>query len=176
MLLFVYAYSPTVLLWNGTLQERFPNRGDLEFVQLVNLLGVAGFCAGCLWGSSVQSRRRAIFQEPSQYLSPAARQKILRIAVLLGVAAVAGFTYAVFDSGGPLAVFSRPKPFLNTASGYLGELPMFSLPAVFLLAIALQGKPLSLRHILLALFFVSSSTTGVLRSDSCCWASASPGC
>jgi oligosaccharide repeat unit polymerase len=80
---------------------------------------------------------------------------LFNVACVLGVIAVAGFAYMVYDNGGPLAVFSKPKPYLRAASGLIGEMPMLAYPAILLLAITLRGRKIRLEHMMLALFFAS---------------------
>ncbi|MGE4003829.1 MAG: O-antigen polymerase, partial [Planctomycetaceae bacterium] len=46
-------------------------------------------------------------------------------------------------SGGWVRVFSQAKPYLISPSGYIGELPMLSYPAIFVLSFAYQGRRLT---------------------------------
>lgn len=154
LLAYVYVYSPVTLLWNGGLVRRFVDH-DLSFVGLVNLIGVAAFCLGLISYSAPRGWAGRTLQLPQFRIAPQKRKQILSMARLLGAVAVLGFAYLVYVSGGPVDVFTRPKPFLVASSGYLGELPMLSLPALFLMAIALQGQRLKPRHYLAA-FFVTS--------------------
>jgi len=155
LLLFVYVYSPATLLWNGKLLDRFPDPRDLLLAGIVNLLGVAAFCTGAVTYSAPRGWTGRSVRLPTFHLSHVARRRILLIGLALGSAAVAGFIWLVHLSGGPVHVFTQPKPFLNARSGYLGELPMLALPALFLLAIAKQGRTLGVHHYVAALVIAS---------------------
>ncbi len=51
MLLYVYVYSPVMLLYHGELAYYFPDPASLEYVAMVNLVGVGLFCLGCVASS-----------------------------------------------------------------------------------------------------------------------------
>ena len=48
MLAFAYVYNPAMLLYHGELERFFPDLAQLEYVALVNLVGVGLFCFGCV--------------------------------------------------------------------------------------------------------------------------------
>jgi oligosaccharide repeat unit polymerase len=156
MLLYVYVYSPAMLLYHGELERFFPDLAQLDYVALVNLLGVGLFCLGCVAASrQVRGALKwgGVLEQIT--LDERTRARLFNVACVFGFIAVAGFVYMVYDNGGPWAVFSRPKPFLSAASGVIGEMPMLAYPAIVLLAITLRGRKIRLEHVMLALFFAS---------------------
>jgi oligosaccharide repeat unit polymerase len=154
MLLYVYVYSPAMLMYRGELEQILLEPAQLEYVALINLTGVGLFCLGCLSSSrAVVGTRESVFEQIT--LDERTQARLVNVACVLGVIAVGGFTYMVIRSGGFWQVFSQPKPYLNPPSGYVGEMPMLAYPAIVLLALTLRGRKIRLRHLLLALFFAS---------------------
>lgn len=156
MLAFTYVYSPAMLLYHGELERFFPDLAQLEYVALVNFLGIGLFCLGCMsatrrvrggsqWGGVLEQIE----------LDERTRARLFNLACAFGVIAVVGFAYMVYDGGGPWVVFSRPKPLLAASSGLIGEMPMLAYPAIMLLAITMRGRTIRLEHVMLALFFAS---------------------
>jgi hypothetical protein len=156
MFLYTYVYSPAMLFYRGELEQVLPDPAQLEYVALLNLVGVGLFCMGCV------SHSRAVPGNPGGgsvlaqiALDERTQARLFNVACVLGVIGVAGFAYMVNRGGGFWEVFSRPKPFLDSPSGYVGEMPMMAYPAIVLLAITLRGRNILLRHVLLAFFFAS---------------------
>ena len=156
MLLYTYVYSPAMLMYQGELEQFLLDPAQLEYVGMVNLLGVGLFCVGCL------SSSRAVLGNLQQggvlkqvAVDESTRARLFIVACILGMIAVSGFVYMVYSGGGFWEVFSRPKPFLNSPSGYIGEMPMMAYPAIMLLAITARGRQIRVRHVLLAFFFAS---------------------
>jgi oligosaccharide repeat unit polymerase len=156
MLLYTYVYSPAMLQYHGDLERYFPDLVKLEPVLTVNLLASALFCVGCVSASRpvwATWRRKETPQEAA--LKGRSRAQLVKLAWLFGVMSLAAFWYMVQSGGGLVELFSRPKAFLSPPSGYVGEMPMLSYPAIVLLAVSLGGRRIGLRHVMLALLFSS---------------------
>jgi oligosaccharide repeat unit polymerase len=156
MLLYVYAYSPAMLLYNGEFDQILLEPTQLEYVALINLIGVGLFCMGCVSHSRAvagASQRGSVFEQIA--LDESTRARLFNVACFLGMVALAGFQFKVYNSGGFGQVFSQPKPFLDSPSGYVGEMPMLAYPAIVLLALTLRGRRIRLGHLLLAFVFAS---------------------
>lgn len=150
MLLYIYVYMPMTRLSGGGLFSIFPELDELVIVHVLNLLAVVAFCIGCI----SQRRPRGVdrrFELLKSRMATRTQNRLFSLALILGTVACFGFFYMVQYSGGWTSVFSRAKPFLNSPSGYVGEMPMLSYPAAFLLAVALQGKRLTFIRIVLLL-------------------------
>lgn len=153
MLLYVYVYSPAMLRFHDELALFFPDPTSLDYVALVNLVGIGLFALGCLSGAQpirAVSGCRAVVTRLA--LDERTRKRVFDLACVFGVTGVLAFVYMVMTSGGFLEVFSRPKPFLSAPSGYVSEARMLAYPAIVLLAITVRSR-LRLSHVLLALFF-----------------------
>jgi oligosaccharide repeat unit polymerase len=146
MLLYVYVYSPMTRISSGSLLEFFPDAQELVYVQLVQLVSVVAFCLGCTW----YRRPPGIDQRFSmlrQQIPLRTRLRMLSLVSILGTVACGSFLYMVSYSGGWIRVFSEAKPFIRAPSGYIGELPMLSYPAIFILSFAFQGRRLTTRRV-----------------------------
>ncbi len=142
MLLYIYVYMPLTRLSSGAVDSIFPDADKLIVVHVINLLTVTAFCLGCI----SQRRPRGIDRRFELFRSRMAKRtqnRLFSLAIILGLASCSAFGYMIVYSGGWTRVFSNSKPFLNSPSGYVGELPMLSYPAAFLLAVAFQGKRLT---------------------------------
>jgi oligosaccharide repeat unit polymerase len=156
MLLYTYVYSPAMLMYQGELEQFLLDPAQLEYVGTVNLLGVGLFCVGCLSSSRAlrgNSRQIGVLEQVA--MDESTRARLFIVACILGMIAVSGFAYMVYGGGGFWEVFSRPKPFLDSPSGYVGELPMMAYPAIMLLAITARGRRIRVWDVLLVLFFAS---------------------
>ncbi len=88
-------------------------------------------------------------------VSPRVRKRFLNLSLVLATAASLSFWWLIDQSGGPVFMLYHPKPFLASATGYIGEMPMLTYPAILLLAAAWQGQRLNFGRFLLA-FYVAS--------------------
>jgi len=142
MLLYVYVYSPLVRLTSGSLVSLFPDNDELVTVHILNLLAISAFCLGCIRHRRpprVDNRFRILRQR----ITARTRRRMQVLGIVLGCVSCAAFAFMVHYSGGWTRVFSHAKPFLRSPSGYIGEMPMLSYPAVFILAFAYQGRRLT---------------------------------
>ena len=155
MLFYVYAYHTYVVISHPNISNFLPNSSDIEFVLLVNLLSILGFCLGiCHYRRSGTDQQR--FQILEQETTTAVRRRFFRLGILLGTMAFASFWYMVFSAGGPVKLYLQSKPSFGRHSGYLGEMPMLTFPALFLLAAAWQGRRFTFARFMIA-FYVAST-------------------
>ncbi|MEM2001639.1 MAG: hypothetical protein QXT77_03190 [Candidatus Methanomethylicaceae archaeon] len=152
LMAFQYVVRPWQLYQQGELQRLLPEMWILELGAFVHLLGVIGFCWGCM------PDQRGSGQPPlwRMMLSPQMRQNLVRLAIVLGCIAAFFFYYSVFAAGGITKAFGRPKGGgIRLSSGYFGEAIGFCVPAVVLLLVAWQRSRLKLPHWMLIAFLAS---------------------
>ncbi len=154
MLFYVYVYHPFVIMGSEGLNRFFPDPEDIEYALLVNLVSITAFCGGASYQRAKSGDIRR-FQILEQDVSPRVRQRFFNLSVILGTMSFVSFWWLVFQSGGPMLMLKHPKPFFASASGYIGEMPMLTFPAIMLLAAAWQGRRLSLGRFLFALYIAS---------------------
>jgi hypothetical protein len=160
--LYAFVYRPGVLFYRDELDFFFPEAWQLEFVQLLHLIGVGLLCFGCLKPlmdatEPIQKGRQSLdFSED-------ARRAALRLGLICGFLALFSYLLAVFGSGGFQAVYGQAKGTPRTAVGYLNELPLLSYPAILLLFISWKGKKWHIGMIfMILLFMVPNLVHGVL--------------
>lgn len=155
MLFYIYVFHTYGVISHPNFSGFLPNTADVEFVLLVNLLSILGFCLGiCHYRRGANDQQR--FQILEQETSPGVRRRFFQLGILLGTMASVSFWYMVFTAGGPVALLRQAKPSFGKHSGYIGEMPMLAFPALFLLAAAWQGRRLTFPRFLIA-FAVAST-------------------
>ncbi|MCA9073890.1 MAG: oligosaccharide repeat unit polymerase [Planctomycetaceae bacterium] len=150
MLLYLYVYMPLTRVSTGAIDSIFPDRDDLVITHVLNLIGVAVFCVGCI----AERRPRGIdrrFELLKTQMARKTQNRMFGLGFGMGSVSNAAFFYMIQYTGGWTRVFSRAKPYLLSPSGYIGELLMLSYPAAFVLAVAFQGKRLNIVRIALLL-------------------------
>jgi hypothetical protein len=152
---YIYVYRP-LLLHNNTSLYNFINQSDFEYVCTVNLVSLAAFLIGGVVASS-QCKYKSHLDALSAVDSDDVRRSSYVTGIFLGTIAFSVFWHTIWYNGGPFAVFSQKKPFLISpiGVGYYNELPLLTFPALIFLAVAWQGKTLTLGRIL-ALLLVAS--------------------
>lgn len=152
MMAYQYVVRPWFLYQNGQLQRFFEGSAALELSALVHLVGVWGFCAGCLPKGATQ-RAAPTSTIP---LSAQARQNLMRIALVLGCIALGLYYYSLVEGGGILKAFGRPKGGgARLASGYFAEAIGLCLPALVLLFLAWRHQRMHLGHWAIVLLLAS---------------------
>ena len=155
MLFYVYVFHTYIVISHPQFSSFLPHTPDVEFVLLVNLLSILGFCLGvCHYRRGANDQQR--FQILELETSPAVRRRFFQLGILLGTMASAAFWYMIFTAGGPVKLFLQAKPYFGRHSGYIGEMPMLTFPALFLLAAAWQGRRFTFPRLLIA-FCVAST-------------------
>lgn len=158
MLLYVYVYHPYVISRNAELDNFFRDPADIEYILLVNLVSLCAFCLGASHHKTVRGNDQR-FRILDLDASPRTRQRFLSLALLLGTVSFAAFWWLVSHSGGVVRMFQTHKPYFVSASGYVGELPMLTFPALLLMATAWQGKKMTASRLLIALYIASPQIT-----------------
>ena len=153
MLLYIYSFQPATLLHTEQLSRYFPEESDLVYVQIVNLIGVLLFCLGCLRSRVTPRDLRSGPARPS--LSPVTRQRLRLLSYLFGFVGVFNFFYMLWLRGGFVAAYSNPKGGGVAPSGYVGESPMLTLPAIVFYLMSLRGERLRIPHLAMVLVFAS---------------------
>ena len=155
MLLFMYVYMPLSRLHSSGLSLLFHDADKLVLVHVVFLLGVAAFCVGL---STVRLPRNAPdrrFDLLPGEMTVGTRRKLFHLACVLGLVGNAAFWFMIQYSGGWFVFISQDKPFLQTPSGYIGELPMLAYPGMLMLAAAWQGRRITPPRILMFLLIAT---------------------
>lgn len=151
MLMYMFVYAPWTRLRSAGIRRFFPNTEALEIVFVAFFLGVTSFCIGLSWGRVSRRAPDRRFELLPDGISKNVRRKLFQLACLMGITANAAHWYMIHYSGGWSSVFGVAKPYLQTPSGYIGELPMLSYPALLMLAVAWQGKRMTVPRVLLFL-------------------------
>ena len=151
MLLYAYVYHPYTIHGTQEFSDLLIKAEDVEFVLIVNLASITAFCAGSSWyrrsPGDVQQ-----FQILDGDASLRTRGRFFGLSLFLGTCSLAATCYLVSTSGGPMKMLMEAKPTFSSASGYVGEMPMLTFPAIFLLAAAWQGRRLTFVRILVAVY------------------------
>ncbi len=149
MLLYVYVYRPYVIVTGTEVKQFFTRPEDIEYILLVSMVSVAAFCFG-----ASHFRKSAgddeVFRILEQDASPAVRKRFLNLSLVLGTLGFASFWWLVYQSGGPIRMWKQAKPHFAYASGYIGEMPMLTYPALLLMAAAWQRRRLTMGRFLIA--------------------------
>src|SRR5439155_20689302 len=117
---YAYVFKPWLLDQSGWLPSYF-DTGNVMRVQILNMLAVAMFAAGCVCNSTTLAAR--LEHKPVGPLPPKAQNHIVSAAIILGTIALSAFLYMLADAGGLRAAYSQAKGGIVTANGYLGEAP-----------------------------------------------------
>ena len=153
MLMYTYVVHPLLLYYAGSLERIFVKPDAINYVQLVNIAFIAAFCFGLKNHKSFFGDASDHFRSFSNLATAKLRKNVLIVAIMFGAVANFIFWYSVEYSGGAVHVFSQRKPFLLSpfGIGYIDELTLLAYPALLLLAISHQGKPIRLRHIFVSI-------------------------
>ena len=154
MLLYVYVYHPFVIRSSPEFSQFFPHEDQIEHVFLIDFLSIAAFCLGaCFYRRSQRGAPSSRILEMD--LSPQMRSRFVSLSLVLATMASTAFWYLISISGGVMQFWRFKKPFFSSASGYIGEMPMLTYPALMLLAAAWHGQRLNLSRWLCVLFVAS---------------------
>ncbi len=147
MLIFLYAWMPFRLYQHDFLSMFFDTE-QLIFVQSLNILGVIGFVAACLW-VGVRLRGRS---EPAKLTQRTMRRLLISSAVL-GTIGLVCWSITIRNVGGFEAAFSSSYSGGYDSSGYVRDGAMLLLVAVLLAMTSLSAGGPRLQGILLTLTF-----------------------
>ncbi len=147
ILLFLYAWMPFQLLRNHAL-DRFFDGEQLQFVQLLNVLGVLGFVAGCLC-VGIRLRGRPV----APPISPRTAKRLLVGAAVLGTVGVVCWSITILNVGGFEAAFSTSYSGGQDDSGYVRDGAMLLLVGLLLAVTSLSAGGPRIPGVALALVF-----------------------
>lgn len=153
LLLYGYGIGPLLLKDHPRLMVYFTEPWQLEYVQLVNLLGILFFTLGAM---ARQKPRHLLYRGmPSVQVPMNLRPRLVRIAIFLGILGSVAYWQSIDNVGGFVEAYNSRKGGGWTKSGYSGEAPLLLYPAIMILGLAARrergGIPVSL--IFLGLFF-----------------------
>ncbi|MBN1551177.1 oligosaccharide repeat unit polymerase [bacterium] len=161
MFFYIYCYQPAILYYQDFLRPYFPDITRLEYVQLLNFSCCTAFYAGCLMIFKIRKTptlNPKIVELPAMF-----RKRMFNLGILLGTISVGAFLYMVQRGGGFASTFDQAKAYISAPSGYIGDAPLLSFPAILMLSLSFQGRRPQLHHVLLILLFASPFLTfGIL--------------
>lgn len=130
MALFLYAWMPMKLDGADELHRYF-SAAELDFVQVINAIGVLALCVGIIWGS--WGGRRNETQSKPLTCSPTFRRRALLAAIIMGGLGLLGFLYTVASAGGFSVAYGKSYGGGWDDNGYIRESILLPLPASILL-------------------------------------------
>jgi len=134
MFLSLYVFLP-LKLFNENALSTFFSDGELVYVQLINLLGVACVCLGCLFASRGSAGTHD-YSERSSVMN----KKLLAGAYVLGVVGVSAYLAGIINVGGLVEAYSLPYGGGWSDIGYVRELVLLCVPAITFIFVAKAGK------------------------------------
>jgi hypothetical protein len=137
LLLYGYAIGPALLLHQTDLESYFTESWQLEYVMIVNLLGMVSFTIGSCWKQEPLTK---LFRGmPTVNVPLDARSRVLRLALLFGTIGAVAYWHSISNAGGFTSAYSRAKGGGWSSSGYIGEAPLLVYPAIMLLGLAARS-------------------------------------
>ncbi len=158
MILAMYVFLPLKLLVGGSLTS-YLSIEELQYIQVINLLGITAFCFGCLKGGWGGGRGR------SQGPAPLARNA-LWASLILGGIGVLGYLIMISNAGGFVAAYGRPHGGGVSPYGYIRDSVNLCIPACVLIMTSARGRKLSqLERAACGLFAAPFLIQGVLSTS-----------
>lgn len=154
--LFIYMYCvwPLVLNRDGSLYQFF-SPSQLEYVGLLYFLSIACLYLGMVVNSGRGHNSSGVSIDLFDIeVDEATRRQIARLALSLGVIALAAYLYKIGNVGGFEAAYGRAKGGGRADSGYISEAVLFSFPAVILYAISRKRSGVVAGDVLAALLMM----------------------
>ena len=111
---------------------------ELEFVQGINMLALAAFVLGGIWGTRGLRRSPQKVDLHSYIASDAWRSHLRVMGWILGGIALALYAYGLFNVGGFVDAYDRAKGGGRASSGYLRDFTLLAIPSIILLFL---GRP-----------------------------------
>jgi hypothetical protein len=144
----LYVFLPVKMVYEGTFHGFFSNE-ELEFVQLINLLGITSLLLGCMashWKKSLTSQD--IFK-----VSSSVRIRLFGAALVLGSVGVVAYIIEIMNVGGFLGAYGYPYGGGWSDYGYVREAVLLCVPSIVFIFVARIGRRLSLLDIFLLCLF-----------------------
>jgi hypothetical protein len=162
MLFYLYCYLPLSLLSaDAQSLQTFLSVQQVEYIQILNLLGVISLCLGVLSGD--KGLRWSKRSGAEWILPPSVRKRINQAAIVCGFLGVLGFAYSIANVGGLEAAYGKGYGGGWDESGYVREAPMLTLPALlWMMTSNLQRRLSKLDWALIVLFATPLLMHGLL--------------
>lgn len=101
---------------------------QLEYVQLINLLGVISLCVGIFYGD--KGLRWWHYTQQQWVLPPPVNARLKQAAIVCGFIGLLGFAYGILKVGGLAGAYGRNYGGGWSDSGYMREAVLLTLPAL----------------------------------------------
>ncbi|MGK7896154.1 MAG: hypothetical protein AB4372_21715 [Xenococcus sp. (in: cyanobacteria)] len=162
MLFALYCYIPLSLcLSNPGELLSFLSLEQLEYVQILNLLGIISIFAGVFLAD--RGVNRLHYSGQLWQLSPITKRRIEQGAIICGLFGVLAYSYGILSVGGFGAAYSTSYGGGWSASGYAREAIMLTLPALlWLMATRIQQRLSSNDRFWIAVFTLPLLLQGLL--------------
>ena len=162
MLFVLYCYIPlNLLLSNPKELLHFVSVGQLEYVQMLNLLGILSIFAGVIYADKRINRLH--YSGQIWQLSPIVKRRIEQGAIVCGLVAVLAYTYGILSVGGFGAAYSSSYGGGWSTSGYAREAIMLTLPALlWLMTTRIQQRLSSIDWFWIAVFTLPLLIQGLI--------------
>ena len=162
MLFVLYCYIPlNMFRSNSTKLFLFLSLEQLEYVQILNLLGIICLFAGVFLAD--RGLNRLHYSGQIWQLSPIVKQRIEQGAIICGIVGVLAYSYGILSVGGFGAAYSSSYGGGWSASGYAREAIMLTLPALlWLMATRIQQRLSSNDQFWIAVFTLPLLLQGLL--------------
>lgn len=135
MLLYVYFFGAIMHYYRGSLAKYIPDGAALNSALGYTLLGISAFCGGCLRPRIPVTATR-ILRVPMK-LDLSLRRRLATAGYTLAALGLAMYFYRLMLRGGLFAAYSAPKGGVaRAASGYVGGIPLLTIPAIMLFLIS----------------------------------------
>jgi hypothetical protein len=155
-LLYSYGIEPYLLSKSGGLYDYFINPDDIYFVNKVYFWCVCFFSAGVMHNRI--RRGAAQLRNLDIPIESAKRIQLYKVSLIMGLLSVGSYFYALYNTGGFVAAYSKAKGGVYTDSGWISELQLLCYPAILLLALYGQEKRDKLKYYLLSMLFSIPAT------------------
>ena len=162
MLFVLYCYIPLNLLrLNPEELLYFLSVGQLEYVQMLNLLGILSIFAGVIYADKHINRLH--YSGQIWQLSPIVKRRIEQGAIVCGIVGVVAYIYGILNVGGFSAAYSRAYGGGSSTSGYAREAIMLTLPALlWLMTTRIQQRLSSIDWFWIAVFTLPLLIQGLI--------------
>ncbi|OVE73793.1 hypothetical protein BVX94_02835 [bacterium B17] len=147
---YAYVYQPLYLHSTGLLSD-YISEDSILFVHIVNCIGILALCIGTLTGTkSIDDLyEESGVSEPD----PELQNRLITASYILAGIGIAGYMVQLSYSGGFAKAYSYVKGGGWAPSGYIGEAPMLTIPAILLYCIAREDKKFRPLDLLVLLIF-----------------------
>jgi hypothetical protein len=144
MLFYLYSYLPISLVRQDAASLQFYlTVQQLDYVQFIYFLGVLCVCSGVLYGSKKVSFQPSVKQ--NWVLPTKVRRRLKNAAIVCGILGILGFVYGITQVGGFVAAYGDAYGGGTSASGYIREAILLTLPALIWLMVSQLNQKITLQ-------------------------------